>query len=259
MIETETKQSVTSKNHQSQVKIFPDFPALSNEAAKLFVKLSTASIKKKKSFSVALAGGSTPRKLYQLLALPEYKEQIPWSGVHLFWGDERCVPPSHPDSNYRMVQEILLTKVQIPSENIHRMPGEIDPEKGARIYDQELREFFAGEGAPHFDLVILGLGKDGHTASLFPSNPSLKEEDRFVVPVDSPEAKHKRLTLTYPVINQAKTILFLVAGEEKAEILSQVFQKEKNSELIPAHGVKAVNGELYWFLDERAAALLKQL
>ncbi len=252
------RQIVIPNNHPCQIRIFPDLSILSAEAAKFFVRLAAASVRKEKRFSVALAGGSTPRTLYHLLASAEYREQIPWRETHLFWGDERCVPPSHSDSNYRMVQETLLTKVPIPFENIHRMQGEVDPENGARIYEQELREFFSGESIPIFDLVILGLGKDGHTASLFPGSLSLEEEERLVVPAAPTEVKHHRLTFTLPVINQAGTILFLAAGKEKAEVVSQIFQETKDFDRIPARRVKALNGELYWFVDDKAAALLKQ-
>jgi 6-phosphogluconolactonase len=248
-----------SNIHPCQIRVFPGLSLLSTEAAKLFVRLSTASVRKEKRFSVALAGGSTPQTLYHLLASPKYREQIPWRETHLFWGDERCVPPSHRDSNYRTVQETLLTKVPIPLENIHRMQGEVDPGNGAGAYEQELREFFLGGSIPHFDLLILGLGKDGHTASLFPGSPCLEEGKRLVVPAVPTGIKHHRLTLTLPVINQAGTILFLAAGKEKAEIVSQIFQETKDFDRLPARRVKAVNGELYWFLDEEAAALLKRL
>jgi len=239
------------------IKVFPNCDALSREAAELVVTLSSRSVQEKGSFSVALSGGSTPRTLYQILASSDFRERVPWFSVHLFWGDERCVPPEHPDSNYRMVREFLLSKVPIPAENIHRMAGETKPKQGSDLYEKELRKFFLGSDFPAFDLILLGLGEDGHTASLFPFSSALKESSRLVVPVSVQNILHQRLTLTLPVMNHAADILFLVAGREKARILAQVLDERTEPDRIPASAVRPRSGRLFWFVDEAAASLLK--
>ncbi|MEK6775729.1 MAG: 6-phosphogluconolactonase [bacterium] len=245
------------KDH-SQVRIFPDLSALSREAAEFFTVLCSDAVRQRKRFTAVLSGGSTPRTLYQVLASSDFRERIPWSCVHLFWGDERCVPPEHPDSNYRMAREDLLSRITIPPENIHRMPGEADPVQGAEIYDKELREFFKGPKIPEFDMIILGLGTDGHTASLFPLSSALKESGRLVVPVSVQNILHQRLTLTLPVINHARNILFLVAGREKARVLAQVLDEKTDPDRIPARAVRSGRGKVLWFADEDAASLLKR-
>lgn len=245
------------KDH-SQVRIFPDLSELSREAAEFFTALCSDAVRQRKRFTAALSGGSTPRTLYQILASSDFKERIPWSSVHLFWGDERCVPPEHPDSNYRMAHEDLLSRITIPPENIHRMPGEAEPEHGAEIYEKELREFFKGSKIPEFDMIILGLGTDGHTASLFPDSPALKEKSRLVISDESPERNHPRLTLTLPVIHHARNILFLVAGREKERILAQVLDEKTDPDRIPARAVRPGRGKILWFTDEDAAGLLKR-
>ena len=244
----------------SQIKIFPDLAFLSNEAAEFIVSLAVRSVVEKGKFAVALAGGSTPQNLYQLLASPEFSERMPWHSVHLFWGDERCVPPDHEDSNYGMAEKALISNVPLPSENIHRMKGELGFSKGAGEYEKELRGFFERERFPRFDLILLGLGTDGHTASLFPGSDGLKARDRLVVHDSSPVLSHPRITLTLPVINQASIILFLVAGKEKDRILAQALEDQGADPLallLPAQMVRPVNGELYWYVDEAAASLLK--
>lgn len=240
------------------IRTFPDLQALSRAAADFFVQLSSTSVSEKGRFSVALTGGSTPRPLYHLLTSPEFMERIDWSCVHLFWGDERCVPPEHPDSNYRMADDALLSQVPIHAENIYRMSGEMDPGQAAGVYEKELRNFFKGREIPKFDMILLGLGTDGHTASLFPDSPALKEKIRLVLSDTSPERKHPRLTLTLPVINHAANILFLVAGKEKARILAQVLDEKKEPDRIPAKAVRPRSGRLFWFVDEAAASDLKK-
>lgn len=242
---------------EALINVLPDLETLSREAAHFFVKLSSASVQGKGIFSVALAGGSTPRTLYQLLASSDFKERIPWPGVHLFWGDERCVPPSHRDSNYKMVQETLISRITIPPENIHRMPGELDPGQGAGLYEKKLRDFFEAENIPRFDLILLGLGTDGHIASLFPGSPALQEKRRLVVPASTEGARHHRLTLTLPVINNARRIFFMVAGAEKAGVLAHVLQDQEGSPDLPARMVSLAKGELSWYLDQAAVGLLK--
>jgi len=175
--------------------------------------------------------------------------------VHLFWGDERCVPPDHPESNYRMVREALLRKIEFPPQNIHRMAGEKDPDTAAAEYEQELRNFFQTTApAPAFDLVLLGLGEDGHTASLFPGSTTLKETTRWVATAYVERLHAHRLSLTLPVINAAAQVSFLVAGEGKSPIVKALLGKDSNPARYPAGQVRPVTGELTWFLTQDAAA-----
>lgn len=230
--------------------------ALARTAAEMFMEQARISIQKRRCFTVALAGGNTPRHLYASLSTPEFSSQIDWENVHLFWGDERCVPPSHPESNFRMVREFL--QVPVPEQNIHRIQGELPPEEAAMRYEQELRAFF-GE-IPRFDLILLGLGEDGHTASLFPTSPALHEQTRWVVDVSHavpPPPLVPRVTLTLPVINHAREVLFLVSGSTKAERVAQILHGATTPEELPASAVQPLNGNLTWLLDQPAAALLK--
>lgn len=239
-----------------KIIIAPDAKALARTAAELFTALARTSIEERGQFVVALSGGSTPRQLYIRLADPEFSTQIPWRAVHLFWGDERCVPPDHPESNYRMVKESL--RVSIPSANIHRIAGELSPYEAAALYEQELRTFFGN--TPLFDLVLLGLGEDGHTASLFPASPALHEQFRWVVAVSHnvpPPPLVPRVTLTLPVINRAREVLFLVSGVAKAERVAQILGHTSSSTELPAGAVNPSDGNLTWLLDAPAAALLK--
>jgi len=187
-----------------------------------------------------------------LLAMPEYSAQLPWEQIDLYWGDERCVPPEDGKSNFGMVCEELLSKIDIPAGNIHRMQGELNPEKGARQYEKELRRYFSETGSDGLDLVLLGLGNDGHTASLFPRSASLEEKDRLVVPAVSPQGIRRRLTLTLPLLNRSGAVLFLVSGKGKREPLNRVLQPGSVAE-IPARGVRPLSGELYWYIDRDAA------
>lgn len=204
--------------------------------------------------ALALAGGTTPRALYLALARPPLVEAIPWNRVHLFWGDERCVQPDHPESNYRMALETLICRVPLPEENIHRMRGDLPPQQAAEAYEEELRGYFRVPmgGWPRFDLVILGIGTDGHVASLFPGSSALEETARWVAsPFVEPLQAH-RLTLTLPVINHAAHVVFLVAGREKADILRRVLAEEDADTLLPAHMVRPLRGKLCYFVDEAA-------
>lgn len=241
-----------------KIIIVPDAEALARTAAEMFVAQARASIQERGCFAVALSGGGTPRQLYACLATPEFLPQIPWGGVHLFWGDERCVPPGHPESNFRMVQESL--RVPIPTANVHRIAGELAPEEAAMHYEQELRAFFGD--TPRFDLILLGLGEDGHTASLFPASPALYEQTRWVVSVSHeapPPPLVPRVTLTLPVINQAREILFLVTGSAKAKRVAEILSQLPSPAELPAKAVRPSDGNLIWLLDASAAALLKEL
>ena len=179
---------------------------LSERAAEEFVRLARQAIQLAGRFTVALSGGSTPKALYTLLAAPGFAQQISWNRAHLFWGDERCVPPDHPESNYRMVEETLRSKIQIPHENVHRMAGEKAPQIAALEYEAELKGFFElAEGAlPRFDLILLGLGEDGHTASLFPGSAALNDQEHLVAAVYVDKMNTYRLTLTLPVLGLSR-------------------------------------------------------
>ncbi|HWE61120.1 MAG TPA: 6-phosphogluconolactonase, partial [Chloroflexota bacterium] len=209
------------------------------------------------TFSIALSGGSTPRTLYELLATPEIAAEAPWEHMQIFWGDERHVPPDHPESNYRMAREALLDHVPIPQQNIHRIPAELpNPETVAVAYEDTLRRAFRldpGE-RPRFDLILLGLGDDGHTASLFPHSPALHEQQRLVVANPVPKLATTRITLTVPVINNAERVWFLIAGSSKAHVLKNVLEGPRDPETYPAQLIDPTDGELILLLDTTAAA-----
>lgn len=235
-----------------------DLEDLSRRAATEFVRLALESVRSKDRFAVALSGGATPRALHSLLATAEFREKIPWPHIHLFWGDERCVPPNHRDSNYGFAYETLISRVPIPAENVYRMKGEEDPQIAAFDYEQALRKFFgfSARGLPRFDLIFLGLGEDGHTASLFPGSEVLQEKRRLVCAAYVKRFKSNRLTLTLPVLNRAANVFFLVVGEDKASALRDVLQGKNNPHLLPAQGIRPRKGRVVWFVDEAAARLL---
>jgi len=237
-----------------------DLAALSLRAAEHFTALARARAAESGRFAVVLAGGSTPRNLYSLLATAAYRERVPWAATHLFFGDERCVPPDHPESNFRMVKEALLDHVPIPGGQVHRMQGEDpQPERAAGAYEDELRHFFvtAGDLPPRFDLGLLGLGADGHTASLFPGSPALDEGWRLVVPAAVEGLVARRLTLTLPVLNAAARVVFLVAGSAKARALAAVVRgTAARGAVLPAALVEPESGALLYFVDRAAAALI---
>ncbi len=239
-----------------QIRVFHDLEALSRAAADLFFTLSHMAISVRKKFAVAFSGGSTPARLYALLASDEYREKVTWKGVHVFWADERSVPKEHPESNYRLAYTSLLSKVPLPAGNIHRIRGEEDPRGAAEEYDEAMRQFFGGTLVPVFDLVILGVGEDGHTASLFPGSASLNERVRLAAPVLMDRPKIDRVTLTLPVLNHAAHILFLVSGRKKGDILRELLEGEYR-DTYPAGLVQPVNGSLEWLVDKDAAALLR--
>lgn len=244
--------------NKRELIICRDTEELYGKAAERFVKLAQRAVQDAGRFTVALSGGSTPRGLYALLATAEYRERIPWSQVHLFWGDERCVPPDHPESNYRTVAESLLSKIEIPESNVHRMAGEKEPKLAAAEYEAELKNFFhlSAGALPRFDLILLGLGEDGHTASLFPGSDALTDAERLVAAVYVEKLKSHRLTLTLPVLNNAAQIIFLVAGESKSAILREVLRANPLSSNLPAAKVQPVNGQLTWLVTQDAGAVL---
>lgn len=247
-----------------EVKIFPDKGSLAISAVEHIIRIGRSAIQQRDRFLFVLAGGSTPKSVYSLLAVHFPTHQLDWKRVHIFWGDERCVPPDHPDSNYRMAKESLLDLIPLPFENIHRVPAEIAPEMGASQYQAHISSLFSDpkqylNGYPKFDLILLGMGDDGHTASLFPKTPALQEEHSWVVPVphnQPPPPLVDRITLTLPVINAAAHVAFLVSGEAKAQCLYQILSGDNNSKKkLPAALVQPHRGNLTWFVDQPASML----
>jgi 6-phosphogluconolactonase len=238
------------------VRVFDDAEQVASAAAERFETLASEAIARKGSFAVALAGGSTPRRVYELLASDAFRQRIEWEKVHVFFGDERCVPADHADSNYRMANEALLSRVAIPATNVHRMEGQGDAAANARRYEDELKSFFGDAATPRFDLVMLGMGDDGHTASLFPGAAALSESRAWVVANWVEKLGAWRITLTAPAINAAHHILFLVTGAGKAERLREVLVGERNPERLPSQLIRASEGSLEWYADEAAAAEL---
>jgi 6-phosphogluconolactonase len=224
----------------SALSVFADLDAISREAARRFVAQAAAA----NPFTVALAGGSTPRRLYEMLAQQPFTDQVPWPQVHVFWGDERCVPPDHADSNYRMAREAFLDRVSIPAENVHRIRGELDPQQAAARYAAEL-ESILGPGG-RLDLVLLGMGSDGHTASLFSGSAALAERERRVVAAHVAKLGSWRVTLTLPMLNASAQVLFLVSGAGKAPALARI----RAGERLPAGLVRPTSGELAWLVDQ---------
>ena len=242
-----------------EIALSRDAAALAEEAARRFVAAAGAAIGARGRFTVALSGGSTPKALFRLLAAAPYKEQIDWSKLHLFWGDERTVPPGDEQSNYRMTRENLLSQVPIPEGQIHRIVAENpDHEAAADAYATTLRQIFAlADGEfPRFDLIHLGLGTEGHTASLFPGSPALAERERLVAAPWVEKLDSFRITLTPPTLNAAREVQFLAAGAEKADIVRSILRGPKNPNELPAQVVAPEDGRLIWLLDEAAAAKL---
>jgi len=241
------------------LEIHADVAALARAAAAHVVTHARDAIAASGRFSIALSGGSTPRPVYELLARPPHATEIDWSRVHVFWGDERCVPPEHPDSNYRMACEALLDRVPVPAAQVHRIRGEIAPAEAARDYEQLLRGFFAADdGAPvrTFDLVLLGMGEDGHTASLFPGTPAVIEPHRWVMATRlSVPHEMWRITLTPVVLDAAAAVTFLVTGAGKAARLSEVLDGTAR-ETLPAARIRPASGPPCWMVDQAAAARL---
>ncbi len=203
-------------------------------------------------FSIALSGGSTPRTLYELLAQEPYRSQINWSDLQVFFGDERCVPPDHPDSNYRMARDALLTRVPIPEQNVHRMKGELEPQIAAAEYGRMLKQKF-GDGG--LDIVLLGMGDDGHTASLFPGTEALSETEHRCVANYVEKFKSSRITLTAPFINRSRQVLVLVSGASKAARVKEVLEGPHDPQRLPIQLIQPTNGSLTWLLDVAAAGM----
>lgn len=248
--------------------VAPDVPALTHLAARAMVFWGQKAIERRGVFHLALSGGSTPKALFQLLATPDYARQIFWERVHVWWGDERNVPADHADSNYKMAREALLDHVPIPQAHVHRVRTELGAEQAAAHYETEMRFAFgqisvddevdaillSSSEVPRFDLILLGMGDDGHTASLFPNTEALNVVDRLVVANAVPKLNAERITFTYPLINSADSVLFLVAGASKAEVLKRVLLGELQPGELPSQGIAPQVGKLFWMVDAAAAA-----
>jgi 6-phosphogluconolactonase len=241
----------------TRVLIHDDAEAVARAAARRFVEIADEATRARGRFSVALSGGSTPRRIYELLAGEEFAARVDWTKAHVFFGDERCVPPGDEASNYRAAHETLLARVSVPAGNVHRMIGEGDAVANARLYEDELRSFFGDATFPQFDLVMLGLGEDGHTASLFPGTPALEERGAWVVANWVEKLNAYRLTLTAPAINHAAHVMFVVTGAGKADRLCEVLRGEQESRRLPAQLIRPTDGTLEWFIDRAAAARLE--
>ena len=241
------------------IVVFPDTEKLTYAAADYVVKVAQWSIASHGRFTFALSGGTTPKKLYGLLATEPYRSQIAWEKVAIFWSDERCVPPDDAESNYHLAQEVMLSQLTLSPTQIHRMPAdEADRDAAAEKYSLEMQRVF-GETLPRFDLIQLGMGPEGHTASLFPHQPSLHEQQRLVIPVTVPKPPPPRLTFTPPVLNAAQHVLFLVTGSEKADAVQAVLEGNYQPDEYPAQIVQPSQGDITWMLDEAAAAKLHKV
>ena len=235
------------------IRVFEDFDQLSRSAADLFADQARRAVAARGRFCVALAGGSTPRRTYELLSRPPSRDQVPWAEVHIFWTDERCVAEDDPRNNAGMARKALLERVPLPSGQCHSMACAGDPEAAARRYETLLLDFFAPD-PPCFDLILLGLGEDGHTASLIPGTPAPRENDRLALPLQAPGDSFARLSLTVPVINQARCLAFLVSGEKKSAILHQVLEGPPGR--FPAQLINSEGKDLRWLVDKQAAESL---
>jgi 6-phosphogluconolactonase len=238
------------------ILVFGDANLLAQAAARNIVERISRALEQRGVCSLALSGGETPRAVYRLLATSEYNVQADWTRVHFFFGDERLVPPDDPESNFGMARSELLSRLPVPAGNINRVRGELPAGEAVADYRRRLEEFF-GSGPVRFDLVMLGLGKDGHTASLFPGSDAIAESDASVVAVFAAGVKTQRATLTLPVINNARDIMFLVSGRGKAPVVRDIMRADRPTPKLPATLVSPLDGELEWMLDSDAASLMK--
>ena len=233
--------------------VFPDNPSFVSGAAVFIGDVATRTIADRGRFTIALSGGSTPQPIYARLATADYSERIVWEKVHVFFGDERCVPPDDARSNYHMAREALLDRVALPAENVHRIRGEDDPALEALRYEQDIARLYHSASFPAFDLVLLGLGGNGHTASLFPGTAALRERERWMVAQYVEVMTAWRVTLTAPLINAARHVAFLVEGASKAQMLWNVLEGPYQPDVWPAQLIQPVSGELHWLVDAAAA------
>lgn len=239
-----------------ELRIFHDFEKLSRHAANLFIEQSNRATREQDRFLVALNGGNTPTRLFQLLA-SDYRDQIEWSKVHVFWGDERCVPPDDAGSNYGQARDVLLSRVPILDSNIHRVKTDLQPAEASRDYSLTVKGFSSPPlDVPRFDLVYLGMGEDGHTASLFPGSQMKVTEPVIAVTANYQDRPANRVTMTQLVFNQARMVVFMATGEKKAVALAEVLSDRYNPEKYPAQRIDPQNGELIWLVDDAAVSKL---
>ena len=250
-----------SEPKQPDIQVLPDPASVAGAAAQRIVRAAEEAIALAGRFTIALSGGSTPKLLFELLASDEFRDAIDWTHVEVFFVDERCVPPEHAESNYRMAREALLSKVPIPGDNIYRMRGEIEPEEAARAYGRMLKEKFGGdtiEQGGGLDVILLGMGEDGHTASLFPGTAAVGETKHRCVAnfaEHSTTGRSWRLTLTAPFINRGREVIFLVTGAAKAKTLAEVLEGPRDPQRLPAQLIAPSSGGLTWLIDAAAAAM----
>lgn len=247
--------------NQPQIIIVRDAAALAETAARHFAQCAQRHTKEQGRFTVALSGGSTPRAMFSLLAEEPYRSSLQWASIFFFWGDERSVPPDHPESNYRTAHDVLLSKVSVPSQNIFRIPAELGPERAASEYSAQLRSFFGLDAQPDelpkLDLVFLGMGADGHTASLFPGTSALQAGREIAVSTYVEKLQMYRTTLTAATINNAEEVVFLIAGQDKAATLHEVLLGEHQPDKYPSQLIQPATGNLIWMIDEAAGSDLK--
>jgi 6-phosphogluconolactonase len=247
-------ENIKNFRRPDYLMVVPDVNSLNRAAVNEIAVAAETAISEHSRFTIALSGGNTPRGVYSMLA--EKRDTFPWAKTFFFFGDERSVAPDHPDSNYRMAKEALFSKAPVPEQNVFRVPAELGAEKAADKYQATLREFFKAQSDqwPRFDLILLGIGDEGHTASLFPDSAALAETSRLVAPNWIEKLKTNRITFTFPLINSAAETMFLVAGPGKAEIVKNVFLSER--EIYPVQRVRPARGRLLWIVDQAAASLL---
>jgi len=241
---------------ENSIQIF-DAGELAKAVAEFIVKIANEAIDTSGRFVIALSGGHTPETLYSVLCTEPYQGRIAWDKTFVFWGDERCVPSDNEQNNARMAKKFLLNHVDIPQSNIYPVPVDLPPEMAGAAYENSIKQFFGSE-EPSFHLILLGLGENGHTASLFPGSDTLTDDTHLVRDVYVPEQKMYRITMTANLINQARNIVFLVEGEGKADILNTVLTVPYQPDKYPAQLIKPVDGNLYWFVDNKAATLLNK-
>lgn len=245
-----------------EVLVLPDPAAVAAEAAERVAAICARAVASRGACAVALSGGETPKRLYAVLASDAYRRRVPWEYLEVFWGDERCVPQDDARSNYRVARDLLLSKVPVPAEHVYPMPGDTpDHEAAAAAYEKTLRAQLprTADGWPRFDLVLLGLGDNAHTASLFPHSAVLRERERAVVAEFVEDAGMWRMTLTAPVLNRAAEILFLVAGGSKADAVRAVLEGPADPDDVPAALIRPVDGRVTWLLDDAAASRLTRI
>jgi len=236
----------------TEVKIYPKPKKVCKAVAREIRRITEGSPRPR--FDIALSGGNTPKKLFKILA-KKHRETIPWERIHFWWGDERCVSPTSDESNFKMANDFLFSRVRVPTKNIHRIKGENPPDEEAKRYAAEIGKNLINRGeVPVFDLILLGLGDDGHTASIFPDQLEIFEEKRNCVATKHPLTGQNRITLTGRVLNNASRVFFLVTGENKSMRVSEIMNNDEAAKLLPAYYIEPKNGSLIWFIDEPAAS-----